>query len=981
MLFLVRHALSTGYRSRCYSRAVSPTLSWETTKANVCRKILQQSFGTNAEQTSVRQLRDSGIFEFDKHIAKDELQRPLNLNQTTYMIWGANTDVGKTVISGGLVIGALELQNFAISCGQRRPSVDVLYLKPVQTGYPLDNDCTRVGTSLFDFAKALESVKPRGDQNRTSISWKLKLRHSDKCIPFKGQFHNATVSHQPGGDDDTTRSLSVTCSTLIGYERPVSPHLAAVGAVLTDSELREKTLDSLESHCREHRTNAARGASMDGKADEDRLPRECWAFVETAGGVASPGPSGSLQCDLYRPLRLPGVLVGDGHLGGISTTIAAYETLVARGYDVDAVLVIDQERNGELLRNAEALRAYFRERVPVFDFPPPPPQPASLDAWYREASGAGAEFARVVEALRGAHQRRLARLQGLPAVASGVLWWPFTQHDMVPTEDVTVIDSRCGGTFTVLRDSRASSAGELLLSPVGSAGDPRTELPRRASSQHRGKVEGAGGPGKGAAAAATAAGAQLAPQVDACASWWTQGPSAALQLELARAVGYAAARYGHVMFPENAHEPAVKCAELLLAGVGKGWADRVFYSDDGSTAIEVALKMAFRKYVRDLSLLPPPAPSAAADGDVHVSAPAAPDLRVIALAGSYHGDTLGAQEAQAPTVYTGFLQQPWYRGKGLFLVPPTVSFSSAGGSLVLPPEYADALDKQLPEGGQGGVTFRTMQDVFDLGRDRASPLKDVYRSVIGRHLASPVASGEYDGVHHAALILEPGGMELIDPLFQRTLVEECRERGIPVVFDEVFTGFWRLGVESAADLLGCKPDIACFAKLLTGGAVPLAVTLASSEVFDAFRGASKLDALLHGHSYTAHPVGCWAAVTALQSYQDPRLNPNFVPSQHRLRQLWDEALVEKIASLPAVKRVVPLGTLFVAELRTDAASSGYASTAARGIIQDLREDGVYARPLGNVIYFMCGPAASPDACGLLLRKLELRLLKMHAKAT
>ncbi|RVW29821.1 Bifunctional dethiobiotin synthetase/7,8-diamino-pelargonic acid aminotransferase, mitochondrial [Vitis vinifera] len=80
-------------------------------------------------------------------------------------------------------------------------------------------------------------------------------------------------------------------------------------------------------------------------------------------------------------------------------------------------------------------------------------------------------------------------------------------------------------------------------------------------------------------------------------------PTKWFQIELARDVGYAAARFGHVMFPENVYEPALECAELLLEGVGKGWASRTFFSDNGSTAIEVALKMAFRKFSLDHGII------------------------------------------------------------------------------------------------------------------------------------------------------------------------------------------------------------------------------------------------------------------------------------------------------------------------------------------------------------------------------------------
>lgn len=137
-----------------------------------------------------------------------------------------------------------------------------------------------------------------------------------------------------------------------------------------------------------------------------------------------------------------------------------------------------------------------------------------------------------------------------------------------------------------------------------------------------------------------------------------------------------------------------------------------------------------------------------------------------------------------------------------------------------------------------------------------------------------------------------------DPLFQHTLVQVVRENpqifhqgsggigsnasntsndphsaaametqwsGLPIIFDEVFTGMYRLGRFTSASFLDVHPDISVHAKLLTGGLIPLCVTLASEDIFKAFLSASKSDALLHGHSYTAHAVGCNVAVTSLQT--------------------------------------------------------------------------------------------------------------------
>ena len=153
--------------------------------------------------------------------------------------------------------------------------------------------------------------------------------------------------------------------------------------------------------------------------------------------------------------------------------------------------------------------------------------------------------------------------------------------------------------------------------------------------------------------------------------------------------------------------------------------------------------------------------------------------------------------------------------------------------------------------------------------------------------APPVAALVMECVLHGA-----GGMDLIDPTFQRATIQACRARGLPVVLDEVFAGIWRLGAEGAWELLGdgCAPDISCYAKLLTGGLVPLAITASTEDVFDAFRGPTKTHALLHGHSYTAYPVGC--AVAADQAYRETDLAMLALfgaPHLPRMLDAYDEA--------------------------------------------------------------------------------------------
>ncbi|KAM0931081.1 hypothetical protein ACQ4PT_000574 [Festuca glaucescens] len=795
----------------------------------------------------------------------------LPLYSPTFAVFGANTGVGKTLVSAGLAASLLR------SAGAS-PST-VLYLKPLQTGFPADSDAG------FLFRRVPSFLRPSHAAPLIATLDTLSVSPSVETPPRSPE--EAAFSYD--GEGEVVRKQLV-CRTLYAWREAVSPHLAAEreGMAVEDAHVRSRL-----AACLVDGENLGNGEG------------EMWKLVETAGGVASPGPSGTLQCDLYRPFRLPTILVGDGRLGGISSTLSAYETLLLRGYDVSAVILEDR-----CLSNDKFLLSYLRNRVPVLVLPPIPEDPSDdLTDWFSESSSV---FGLLKDALQSFHFTRIQRLNSMQRKSKNLLWWPFTQHNLVPLDSVTVIDSRCGESFSAykVKDNKM----------------------------------------------------MMTPQFDACASWWTQGPDSNLQIELARDMGYAAARYGHVMFPENAHEPALRCAELLLGGVGKDWASRVYYSDNGSTAIEIALKMAFRKFSLDHGIL--------VGSDKSISNERNIQLKVLALAGSYHGDTLGAMEAQAPSAYTSFLQQPWYSGRGLFLTPPTVFIKNETCTLSLP--------QWIQHGhlSPGDKCFLSLAEVFCKTRDSSSAA-DLYSIYISQQLSEYSLSSNRE--HIAALIMEPviqgaGGMHMIDPLFQRVLVQECRNRKIPVIFDEVFTGFWRLGVESASELLGCLPDIACYAKLMTGGIIPLAATVTTEAVFEAFESDSKLTALLHGHSYTAHAMGCSAAVKAIQWFRDPSTNSNLYFDQMKLNELWDDTLVNQLSSLPNVRRVVSLGTLCAIELKADGSDAGYASLYARSLIQQLREeDAIYVRPLGNVIYLMCGPCTARDICTEQLSKVYRRI--------
>lgn len=475
----------------------------------------------------------------------------------------------------------------------------------------------------------------------------------------------------------------------------------------------------------------------------------------------------------------------------------------------------------------------------------------------------------VIDHLDQCHIKRLDELASMPRRTLDTVWWPFIQHGLVKTEkDVTVIDSAYSDFFSVYRPQEDTSEAQSTTTSL------------------------------------------LVPEFDGSASWWTQTVGHAhpsLTLAAARASG----RYGHVMFPQATHLPALNLAERLVRdGPGKGWASRAFFSDNGSTGMEVALKMALRAYA----------------ARNNVAEPDKKRLGVLGLNGSYHGDTIGAMDACAEGVYTC----EWHDAKGFWFEPPSVGIVNGKPSVTLSPALSRLVGEQV-------LPAPSLSWIYDVGARLQTPLAAVYRTYIKETLEEL----ENQGQKFAALVLEPlvmgaGGMIFVDPLFQRLMVDVVRSQkntdgpstwsGLPVIFDEVFVGLHRIGMESTGPLLGVYPDISVNAKILTGGLVPLAITLASESIFQAFWGDSKAAALLHGHSYTAHAIGCEVAnetlklIDTLKTSEDWQAAQaswtNGIPSPSQVWSFWDPGFVQAVSELPNVESAMTLGCVFAIKLKS-----------------------------------------------------------------
>lgn len=726
-----------------------------------------------------------------------------------YQVWGANTDVGKSILSAGLLRSFDKLS---------------LYIKPVQTGAPIADDSKFVNK----YAKMSRST------------------------------------------------------TLVSLEAPVSPDLACdLSEVepIGDEDLQQRIHGTI---CR-----------FDQLLLSEQIIDKSTGLLETAGGVLSPVPSGQSQADFYRSFRLPGLLVGDSKLGGISTTLSAYEALRLRGYDVPAIVLIPHS-DIELENERSIERGVDLDHTTVFLAPSLPPLEQSLEQYF------GSEevtcfYRNLLEHMHTVRAQAENALREMQDEAPNILWYPFTQHKQL--DKILCIDSAHGTKYSTF-------------------------------NQHNGGHDSV---------------------TDAFGSWWTTGVGHG-NARMARTVANAAGRYGHVGLPGAAHEKAFELSKRMLEGPGKNWASRVFFSDNGSTAMEVALKMALRMRATQFP------------GRAHL------EQKIVGVNGCYHGDTLGVMDCAPHSDYNQH-QTPWYTPRGLFFDPPTVCIVDGVWTLQIPPSMTKFCeDEGLCLFNRGRPhTFESRDHIY-------APLRngEAYCELISAALDKAVETKEFD---LAALVLEPvmlaaGGMRLVDPAFQRALIQESRRRQLPVVFDEVFSGLWRLGVQSGAELLCEAPDIAAYSKLLTGGTVPLAVTLANAEVFDAFYSDHTSDALLHGHSYTGHAIGCAAAVESLKMYEELAHRK----SDAQAVQYWDRNMAKEISTLNSVVSVSEMGTVLAVELNAKD-GLGYSATGARALQKRLMESGVMTRPLGNILYVMVPPLVDQRSCNDLSKTLYQCMLE------
>ncbi len=382
--------------------------------------------------------------------------------------------------------------------------------------------------------------------------------------------------------------------------------------------------------------------------------------------------------------------------------------------------------------------------------------------------------------------------------------------------------------------------------------------------------------------------------MDLVSSWWVNLHGHAHH-KIARAIGAQASTLEHVLLADFNHPPALIFSEMLCAKLDPSLS-HIFFSDNGSTAVEVALKMAIQYWHNENQTQ---------------------RNRFLGFQGAYHGDTFGAMTMGKTSGFYG----------------PFTDYLFATDTLPLP------------------ITWEGDEGVED---KEARALK-----ALDHHMA------QY-GTQTAAMIIEPLvqgaiGMHMHRTAFLDQVVKKCQNAGILVIFDEVMTGFGRLGKMFAYEHLISRPDIICLAKGITGGFLPMAVTVCNDTVYEAFLSDSITQAFVHGHSYTANPLGCAAGIASLTLFAE-------------------EGTLEKIAVLEEVQRKCSLALLetgLITKLRLQGTIAAfepkmeatYGSDTSRYLRQLFLNEGLILRPLGNVIYILPPYCITPDELALAYKKI------------
>jgi adenosylmethionine-8-amino-7-oxononanoate aminotransferase len=395
--------------------------------------------------------------------------------------------------------------------------------------------------------------------------------------------------------------------------------------------------------------------------------------------------------------------------------------------------------------------------------------------------------------------------------------------------------------------------------------------------------------------------------------------------EIDRTVREQLDRVAHTTLLGLSSAPSIVLARELVSRVPKGLT-KVFYSDSGATAVEVALKIAYQYHAQT----EPPDLSRRASKESGRAKSTRRDL-FLSMGSAYHGDTIGTVSVGGIPLFHSAYRDLLFKS---VQVPPPVTFRTPPG--FTPDGYLDHC-------------FAELERLIVEHRDRAAGF-----------IIEPIVQGA------AGILVHPPG-------YLKRVRELTRANGILMIADEVAVGFGRTGTLFACEQEGIQPDLMCLAKGLTGGYLPLAATLATDEIYDAFLAEpSEGKTFFHGHTYTGNPLACAAALASLRLFDERRVLENV---QSNAKRIADRLAV--LRDSPFVGEARQKGLMVGIELVHDR-SNGEPFPPARRIGHQVtlaaRRRGVIVRPLGDVVVLMPAPAMPP---ALVDRLCEVAIESIH----
>lgn len=356
--------------------------------------------------------------------------------------------------------------------------------------------------------------------------------------------------------------------------------------------------------------------------------------------------------------------------------------------------------------------------------------------------------------------------------------------------------------------------------------------------------------------------------IDAIASWWVN-PFGHANEFIAKAIYKQLTTLEHVLFGGFTHNRAVELGEKLTEILPSNQ-KKFFYSDNGSTAVEVAVKASFQYFFNK----------------------GIKKDTIIAFEDAFHGDTFGAMAVSGIGLFTEAFQDSLLK---VIRIPVPVKGKEQ--------ESKFALQKAIEENNVAAFIFEP-------------------------------------------LVLGAAGMVMYEPEILDVLIQMAKQNQIFTIADEVMTGFGKTGKIFACNYLTEQPDMMCLSKALTGGTIPMAITSFTDEIFNGFRSENINHAFFHGHTFTANPTGCAAALASIELLQQEETAKNI----ERINQLHFQ-FQQKIGNHPKVGATRVLGVIFALEVKTEGKSDYYGSLR-NTLYNFFIENGIILRPVGNIVYIL-----------------------------